>query len=77
MYHEISLNPLIFNKSDYISVPVGYAKFPKEIPTPPKTYIEKGMNIIHWSEITKGGHFAALEQPELLAHDIKSFFEKI
>lgn len=76
MYYEIRLNPLIFSESDYVDIPVGYANFPKEIPTPPRSYIEKGLNIIHWSELPKGGHFAALEQPVLLANDIKSFFEK-
>ncbi len=77
MYYEISCNPLHLKKNDFITVPTGFAKFPKEIPTPPKNYIEKGFNIIHWSELQKGGHFAAMEQPKLLANDIINFFKKI
>ncbi|WKX76290.1 alpha/beta fold hydrolase [Zobellia laminariae] len=77
MYHEISLNPLKFRKNDFINIPVGFAKFPKEIPTPPREYIEKGLNIVHWTDLPKGGHFPALEQPKLLADDIIKFFEKL
>lgn len=77
IYHETSLNPLIFKENDFVNVPVGFAKFPKEIPTPPREYIEKGLNIVHWTQMEKGGHFAAMEQPELLASDLKLFFDKI
>lgn len=77
IYNGISLSPLVFKKNDYVNIPVGFAKFPKEIPIPPRGYIEKGLNIVHWTEMSKGGHFAALEQPNLLASDIKSFFKKI
>jgi pimeloyl-ACP methyl ester carboxylesterase len=77
MYHEISLNPLKFGKDDFVTIPVGFAKFPKEIPIPPRDYIEKGLNIVHWTELPKGGHFPALEQPKLLANDVISFFKKL
>lgn len=77
IYHGISKNPLVFAAHDFVKVPVGFAKFPKEIPTPPKSYIEKGLNIIHWTEMKKGGHFAAFEVPNLLASDLKVFFKKI
>jgi pimeloyl-ACP methyl ester carboxylesterase len=75
IYHENSEAPLIFGKDDFVSAPVGFAKFPKELPTPPRSYIEKGFNIRHWTEFPAGGHFAAVEQPDLLAGDIKGFFE--
>ncbi len=77
IYHGISINPLVFDKDDFIETPVGFTKFPKEIPVPPRKYIEKGFNIIHWTEMSKGGHFGAMEQPELLALDLMSFFKKI
>lgn len=77
MYYEIGANPLKFGKNDFVQIPVGYAKFPKEIPTPERDYITKGFNIVYWSELSKGGHFAALEQPKLLASDIILFFEKV
>lgn len=36
-----------------------------------------GMNIQHWSEIPRGGHFGAMEEPELLAKDMFAFFSSI
>jgi len=77
IYNENRKNPHIFKKDDFVQVPVGYAKFPKEISTPPRSYIEKGFNIQHWTEMNVGGHFAAMEQPSLLAADITAFFKTI
>jgi pimeloyl-ACP methyl ester carboxylesterase len=77
IYYENSKMPLIFKENDFVKPPVGFAKFPKELPTPPRSYIEKGFNIQHWTEMPAGGHFAAMEQPELLANDIILFFKKI
>lgn len=77
IYNENSRHPLIFGKDDFVKVPVGFAKFPKELPTPPRSYIEKGFNIRHWTEMPAGGHFAAMEQPNLLAKDIKDFFKGV
>jgi pimeloyl-ACP methyl ester carboxylesterase len=74
IYNENSKKPLIFMENDFVRPPVGFAKFPKELPTPPRAYIEKGFNIQHWTVMDKGGHFAAVEQPKLLADDIKAFF---
>ena len=58
-----------------IDVPMGYAEFPKEILTPPRSLAEKTYtDIRRWTVMPRGGHFAALEQPELLAQDIIEFF---
>ncbi|MEJ7677987.1 MAG: hypothetical protein WKG06_09020 [Segetibacter sp.] len=75
IYNENSKHPLAFGENDFIKVPVGFAKFPKELPTPPRSYIEKAFNIQHWAEMPAGGHFAAMEQPELLSKDIIDFFK--
>jgi hypothetical protein len=56
-----------------IEVPVAIAHFPREIPIPPRSYIERGYNIPLWTEMSRGGHFAALEEPEALAEDIRAF----
>lgn len=77
IYNENSKHPLIFGVGDFVKIPVGFAKFPKELPTPPRSYIEKGFNIRHWTEMPAGGHFAAAEQPHLFAQDIRDFFLKI
>ncbi|GHB54743.1 epoxide hydrolase family protein [Persicitalea jodogahamensis] len=74
IYNENSKHPLQFGQNDFVKIPVAFAKFPKELPTPPRAYIEKGFNIQRWTEMPNGGHFAAMEQPELLAKDIIDFF---
>jgi len=77
MYNENSKNPMVFGKEDYISVPLAFAEFPKELPTPPRSYIEKGFNVRHWTSMPAGGHFAAVEQPVLLSKDLMDFFSKL
>jgi pimeloyl-ACP methyl ester carboxylesterase len=77
LYYENSKVPLQFSKNDFVHVPVGIARFQKEEPFPPRKYIERGYNVQHWSDFDKGGHFAAMEQPEKLADDIRAFANKI
>jgi microsomal epoxide hydrolase len=61
-----------------ISVPTGYAAFPKEIIVPPRSIAEKTYkNIQRWTEMKKGGHFAAMEQPAALADEIQQFFRPL
>lgn len=58
-----------------VDVPTGYAEFPKEILSPPRSLAEHTYtNIRRWSEMKQGGHFAALEHPEALAEEISAFF---
>ena len=58
-----------------VDVPTGYAEFPKEILRPPRSLAEKTYtDIRRWSVMQKGGHFAALEQPEALAREVVEFF---
>lgn len=77
LYQENSQAPLHFSKDEFVNVPVGIARFPLEEPFPPRAYIERGYNIRHWTDMMAGGHFAALEQPEMLAVDIRNFFSKV
>jgi pimeloyl-ACP methyl ester carboxylesterase len=61
-----------------ITVPTGYAAFPKEIVRPPRSLAAKTyQNIQRWTEMKKGGHFAAMEQPEALANEIQAFFRPL
>ncbi len=60
------------------TAPVGYAEFPKEILRPPRSIAEKVYtNIRRWTVFPKGGHFAAMEQPEALAGDVRAFFREL
>jgi epoxide hydrolase len=61
-----------------ISVPTGVAVFPKEIVPPVRRWMESTYtNIRHWSEMPKGGHFAAFEQPALFVDDVRTFFRTL
>jgi pimeloyl-ACP methyl ester carboxylesterase len=73
LYWEGNRRPLKFAPGERIHVPVGVAHFPREIPIPPRTYVERGYNVTRWTEMASGGHFAALEEPEALANDIRAF----
>jgi microsomal epoxide hydrolase len=59
-----------------ITVPTGYCEFPREILRPPREAAERVFkDIRRWSSMPRGGHFAALEQPEALAREIGAFFD--
>lgn len=56
-----------------VSIPTAVAVFPFEIAMPPRSWVERGYNVRQWTQMPRGGHFAALEQPELLASDVEQF----
>jgi len=61
-----------------VRAPAGYAEFPAEILRPPKSLAERAYtDIRRWTVMPRGGHFAAMEQPEALAHDIREFFRPL
>lgn len=59
-----------------LNTPLGFASFPAEMPplNPPRTLVERNHNLVHYSRMPKGGHFACLEQPELFVQDVRQFF---
>jgi pimeloyl-ACP methyl ester carboxylesterase len=58
-----------------VHILIGVAVFPKEIVAPVRRWMEaRYTNIRHWSEMSKGGHFATFEQPELFVGDVRAFF---
>jgi pimeloyl-ACP methyl ester carboxylesterase len=64
--------------SQPVTVPTGYAAFPKEIIVPPRSIAERTYtNIQRWTVMRKGGHFAAMEQPAALAAEIQQFFREL
>jgi len=68
----------ILPAGDAITVPTGYAQFPREILKPPRKTAERVFkDIRRWSVMEKGGHFAALEQPESLAREVRAFFREL
>jgi pimeloyl-ACP methyl ester carboxylesterase len=61
-----------------IDVPMGYCEFPREILRPPRSMAERMFrDIRRWSVMPKGGHFAAMEQPDALARELREFFRPL
>jgi pimeloyl-ACP methyl ester carboxylesterase len=61
----------------YVEVPTGAAIFPYELFISPRAWAETAYNITHWTEMERGGHFAAMEQPEALVEDLRAFFRPL
>jgi microsomal epoxide hydrolase len=60
-----------------VTIPTAYAEFPREILHPPRSLADRVYNIQRWTYMARGGHFAALEEPEALAVDIRAFFRDL
>lgn len=61
-----------------VVAPMGYIEFPHEIVRPPLSFAERTYsNIKRWTAMERGGHFAAMEQPDALAEDIRGFFREL
>src|SRR5262245_4457782 len=62
---------------EHVSVPTGIASYPKEVIRFPRSWIEHRYNVTHWADMPRGGHFAAMEQPELFVDDVRRFFRTV
>jgi pimeloyl-ACP methyl ester carboxylesterase len=60
-----------------VELPTGIAVFPKEVMPAPRKWCEDRYHITRWTTMTRGGHFAALEQPELFVDDVRAFFATV
>lgn len=58
----------------YIDVPTGAAIFPAELFVTPRSWAESSYDIVRWTVMPRGGHFAAMEEPDLLIDDVRGFF---
>lgn len=57
-----------------IEVPTGVAAFPHDLLAfPPRSMVERGYHVVHWTDMPHGGHFAGLEEPDLLLADLRAF----
>jgi pimeloyl-ACP methyl ester carboxylesterase len=64
--------------TDTVTVPTGCSIFPKELQRPSRRWAEKRfLDIRHWNELDRGGHFAAYEQPELFVDELRAFFRHV
>ncbi|MFN0185720.1 MAG: alpha/beta fold hydrolase, partial [Aquabacterium sp.] len=75
IYREAGRDPADF-RYPRVEVPTGVAVFPAEPWRAPRHWVEPRFNLQHWTEMPRGGHFAALEQPALLLQDMRTFFAR-
>ena len=74
-YYARSHGPWPIPDGRTVDVPVGYAAFPREIIRPPQSIAARYYSDIRrWTEMPRGGHFAAMEQPQALAEEVRAFF---
>jgi pimeloyl-ACP methyl ester carboxylesterase len=74
LYWETRLQPLHFSRGETIAVPAAVAVFPKDLPMPPRCWVERVFtDLRRWTVMPGGGHFAALERPGLMADDLRAF----
>jgi pimeloyl-ACP methyl ester carboxylesterase len=77
LYYETTRSGRFGAPGERVETPTGCAIFPREIARPPRRWAERHYNVVHWSEMERGGHFAALEEPELLVADVRQMFQKL
>lgn len=74
LYYESRRHPWGLRQGERIAVPTGFARFAVEITRPPREWVERAYTLHQFSDFPRGGHFAALEEPELLVEDIRRLF---
>ena len=78
LYWETMHSGVLQEPPEYVSVPTGVARYPKEeILRFPRSWVEQRYNVTHWAVMPRGGHFAAMEQPELFVDDLRTFFRTV
>ena len=77
LYRESRLADMRGEAPGYVGVPTGIARYPKEMLRFPRSWVEQHYNVTHWAVMPRGGHFAAMEQPELFVDDLRTFFRTV
>ena len=76
-YYADSMSPSL-TPEDHVDVPVGLALFPRDMGgVPPRAFAERTLNVQRWTEMPRGSHFAALEEPDLYVQDVRAFFREL
>jgi pimeloyl-ACP methyl ester carboxylesterase len=76
LYYEAIHSPALAAPT-HTNVPAGFAIFPKDISPAPREFAERFFNVQRWQEMPRGGHFAALEAPGLLATELREFVQPL
>lgn len=78
LYWESRRGGLWKETPDRVEAPTGVARYPQEkVLRFPRAWVEQTYNVTHWAVMPHGGHFAAMEQPELFAEDVRRFFQTV
>lgn len=77
IYFESMKAGTFASQSARVEVPTGVALFPKEIIKAPRPWLEAGFNLTQLNRFDRGGHFAALEEPDLFVEDVRTFFRTV
>lgn len=76
MYYETQHDPP-GRTGGRTDVPTGVAIFPGDLVPAPREFAERFFDLRRWTEMPRGGHFAAMEEPDLLVEDIRAFFRPL
>lgn len=76
-YYEPSHGHQPKNVHKRVEVPTGLAIFPRDLTPDPREWAERFFNVRRWTEMPRGGHFAAMEEPEALVEDMRAFFRPL
>jgi pimeloyl-ACP methyl ester carboxylesterase len=74
-YYEYREN--LTRKVERVAVPTAVALFPADLAQPPRSWAERTYHVTRYTTMPRGGHFAAHEEPELLARDVTDFFRDL
>jgi pimeloyl-ACP methyl ester carboxylesterase len=77
LYWETNRSGVLTERLPFIEVPTGVARYPKEVLRWPRSWVEEQYNVTRWVTMPRGGHFAAMEQPELFTDDLQEFFRTV
>jgi pimeloyl-ACP methyl ester carboxylesterase len=77
LYWESRQSGLSAQSLPFVDVPTGVARYPKEPLRWPRSWVERQYNVVHWASMERGGHFAAMEQPDLFVDDLRTFFRRV
>jgi len=74
-YRDSALHP--GDPAARVTIPTAFAIFPRDIAPAPRGYAERFFDVARWTEMPRGGHFGAWEQPSLFAADVRGFFDSL
>lgn len=77
LYWETNRSGALTTPPPFVTVPTGVARYPKEPIRWPRAWVERQYHVTSWTTMPRGGHFAAMEQPELFVEDLRDFLRTV